>query len=710
MFSTKLHSLKSPLNDEEKSRLRTLEYCIAPETQPERPLPTVQQRQQNLQFAEAQLADWRQETLVRFTLHSSVLQEFCATNEALKKKWVKEITEHNLQSQGYGTPASEIQAVDGSEKHSLFDHYKSEYFLNLYNLPRSERSTTEARDRAWLLNQAIQLGSFEAIAFRCSLTIENLLKTNVAPAERQLTLQQSELSEEKKILLEKMVEEKAEDIIQNSIFSDFRRLCQLYGAIGYLHIAKELYNLSEYFLLQEEADKKNRGQALFDHAVRNIICASLLSDEDYSNHLLLTITKGSGIAALGSIHALKTAKTWEDALLMMSSWYNDKAEFDQIKKDAKEEIRSRNEARSMLNQEQKVAEVAPSVYSLSVALAKLKAPLDENEKRIKNEFESALDSNHQNNHLLTPEQKLEKFNTAIINVSKWRQETIIRFSLKSDVLKNCFINNVSLQSKWLEALKERNKSNGDSFGIPEKEIIAVDESESHSLFDHYCSDYYLSLLKTTQDKEAKSELKLEDDILQEVAQLGAFEAIALNAMRIAKQCARSLPEEKKLAEKQNSLSKVEKAELLQVSYKARMAMLLTLEKELARLGKLYGSVGLVYSANLLQGLIPFYKAYPKILSILFKMAAVALLRAELQAGESHSLYAQEVILKKLNLFSLLSAPALKNIGSWAQAKDYLKENAPVFHLSYEEDLVRGALYDISQEAKRNQSSAQSGKK
>lgn len=631
VFLSKVKDLKSPLRQEEKE-IENAIYSLS-----EADASSVQY-EGKLNRIISQLDKCSQEAIVRLSLNSNVIKEFCETNIALQKKWADEIKAINgLERQVLlGIPDSEVRAADGSEVHSLFDHYRSAYYIRLYKLA-DQTSEKHINERLWLLKEASQLGALEALEMRIKLLVDSLL----------------------------IVEDRAKlnEMIENNVMKNVQRICNLYGAVGYIRSANELFRLGLHLDKQQTDALKTIGADIFNVGTKNVLCASFLRNDSAAMQLQSSLLKGNSIFSLFRLSKLKGKKTWQEVREALRTLYTDPAQFQETVKQAKKEV-------SLLR-------------PFSAKFNDLQGALSENEKRIIRETEGMLQSENTSA-------------AAIDTILKWRQETIVRFALKSEVLRSLFENNKVLHQKWINDIREINANSDGPWNTPDVEVKARNNSEAYSIFDHYRSDFYVTLYK--EGKEEPNETKEKEWLLNESAQIGSFEAMALKCQQMVDNICRSdyLPEEIDLKQREEKLSAQEKKALKDKIFEKKISLVAQdYLSEAKRLFKLYGAVGYLYSANQLNRLfIYFYRnAKTNYARIIAAEAASQVVCASYLAQDAYSLQCQRAILKEASLFSLLnefkkysndyvSTPNLVNATTWDEVKAELSGSKGYFAEMY----------------------------
>lgn len=139
-----------------------------------------------------------------------------------------------------------------------------------------------------------------------------------------------------------------ENCIQR-IIQDCNQLCDLYGAIGYVHAAKIHLALALKFEKPDiTTDDSNRQLVIREQAVKFFLCAYHLRNDDYSNKIIDVATEGAGLPALFKEDKGFDFSSWDTALTMMTDLVGKDA-FDRLNQQAKGEIETVRSAPSTSN-------------------------------------------------------------------------------------------------------------------------------------------------------------------------------------------------------------------------------------------------------------------------------------------------------------------------------------------------------------------------
>jgi hypothetical protein len=274
----KIEALSAPLTSEESNTLLYIEYAATCGITDE------------VNDAVEMIKQWSQEQIVRFSRQNAALNtvcqsqeesenllnavaafnKFCLSHPPLQIIWAKTLSEHK-------SPNKETIATstDQPESHSLFDHYISDYLINVvssfYLLPHTEKSNADRTNVVTLLNEACKLGSYDGLVLNCNLKC-NLLKNTQTLAE--------------------------EDHLIKNIQKNCDRLANLYGAIGYLQSGLLLLTLANFFSEKQEDVEKDRSIYYREAAIKNCLCALLLEKDPYSSALIKSITNNEGLLSV----------------------------------------------------------------------------------------------------------------------------------------------------------------------------------------------------------------------------------------------------------------------------------------------------------------------------------------------------------------------------------------------------------------------------
>jgi hypothetical protein len=344
-FLDKITALKIPLDESEKRTMREFELAITAGSLSYQPTLIPAELEEKKQGAIMNLMKWRQESIIRFSLKSDILRTFFENSELLHGKWVRKIDENNKNNntRAFGAPNKAVESLDLSEKHSLFDAYRADYYLTLLHTVKEEKQDKTKKERAWLFNEAIQLGSFEAIGWHCQLRIEALCRKYSIIGRAKFFEKQGDLSVvEKKALTKKLDDEKAEALTQLS--KDLGRLSRLYGRVGYMYSAHILYPLVLYFKTQIENKSDIYAEIIQKACYRNIICASLLEDEPHSLQLTNALLKGRDILSLYPLPSSIPINDWNAAIENLRQIINDPLEYFILTRDAEYALRCHERA------------------------------------------------------------------------------------------------------------------------------------------------------------------------------------------------------------------------------------------------------------------------------------------------------------------------------------------------------------------------------
>lgn len=259
---------------------------------------------------------------------NKALKTYFESNPTIQEKFKKSMIDA-------GCPDIEVYGRHPKERISVYNTYCGFYYQGLFG--EAMMSENKNDDRSILLNKACSLGSFKALRMRCIINTEVL--------KRPGTSLSSQASEGRIAW----------------ILSDVKRLCNLFGAPGYIASGIILNNLGACFipndiklirselkrelevnateaeeiepesLVAEEKTPDNaknevdvlRGLDFYYEAIKCFLVAMLLQNDEYSNHLFLVITKGAGPAGLFHKDDPFDMSSWENAIRYIKSTMNE---------------------------------------------------------------------------------------------------------------------------------------------------------------------------------------------------------------------------------------------------------------------------------------------------------------------------------------------------------------------------------------------------
>jgi len=175
-----------------------------------------------------------------------------------------------------GYPGGGVISVDGTEQFAPVTIYMSSIIFDEYQKANHPESIL------LLLNQACKMGLFPALVKRCELN-HAIVKGHITFDE---TKHASELNEKKLILTE--------------LNKDLSRLGNLYWSVGYLHAARVLLdigNFYKYVVAQEIYN--NMIKLCHEGAAQHFFRARLLLAQPISQKLMETIYQDQGFAGSG---------------------------------------------------------------------------------------------------------------------------------------------------------------------------------------------------------------------------------------------------------------------------------------------------------------------------------------------------------------------------------------------------------------------------
>lgn len=229
--------------------------------------------------------------------YATVLKLYCKNTE-IKNFCQSNTRFHNVLSKilkDYGYINIEINAMDGKERFTIFDHYMAALSMHNYytNLVSAHYSKEIQAGAIRALDIACELGLYNALVARCKQNIKKIISVKPSDANNELSMQ---------IILE-----------------DDRRLSNLYWGIGYIQAGCLLQEIANFFL---KVKMKEKGVLLHEKAIKYFLCAFLLKDNAYSNEIINTFTSEERLLSLFNQNDVEIS-SWDEVQILLNSWVED---------------------------------------------------------------------------------------------------------------------------------------------------------------------------------------------------------------------------------------------------------------------------------------------------------------------------------------------------------------------------------------------------
>jgi hypothetical protein len=204
----------------------------------------------------------------------------------------QELIKLRLSEMGY--PSMAIVSIDGKDSFSIYDFYSSSVIYSKF---------IQTSDIA-ALNQACDRGLYNALIERCKKNYETMSKHDYKSLEFENAIAE--------------------------IQKDIKELSRIYWGIGYFQAGCILNQIACHLMEQNKATYNNSeaspslllmGKSILEQSVKCFLCASSLTESQYSNEILNNLTKDADL--LGLLKGDLQFDNWPQAEIKFREWIGD---------------------------------------------------------------------------------------------------------------------------------------------------------------------------------------------------------------------------------------------------------------------------------------------------------------------------------------------------------------------------------------------------